>query len=304
MKWHLEVDPGIADFKITHKDDLCLLGSCFANHLSGYLKKSGFRVASNPLGVVFNPLSLASAMSDNALKNVRFAYNDGKWHALDAHGSFKHEDKTTLLNKVLARKLDLQDHLKFAKVLVITWGTAQVWEWNEDRRVVANCHKIPQDRFKSRFLEVDEIVELWQEILERIFHINTDLRVVLTVSPVRYTRGGMASNSLSKGILHQASRKLTQIFEDVYYFPSYEIVTDELRDYRFFKKDMIHPNDMAVQHVFDKFQSWCMPQRTVEISRKIQRLNKRLDHRFETVEQAEMNREEVEAAIESVLGRA
>lgn len=300
MKWHLEVETGEAEFEVTHKDHLCLLGSCFASNISQKLEKSSFQVHSNPLGTVFNPLSLAFAMKDVG-QEIRIGESQNGLHAMDAHGKFTFPTSEELRMKVDTAKKTFHQALLHSKMLIVTWGTAQVWEWSLDGEPVANCHKLPQAEFDSRFLEVDEITSCWENLLSRWFIANPDIQVVLTVSPVRYTRGGMANNSLSKGILHQASRKLEKQFKRVHYFPAYEMVIDELREYRFFKEDFIHPNDAAVRHVYAKFQQWCMSDETIEKSDKIQRLNQRLDHRFSSEVEAQKAREEVGRAIESLL---
>ena len=303
MRWHLDVDAGNAEFDVSHDDHICLLGSCFATNISDKLENSGFKVSSNPFGVVFNPLSLAFAMTKVKRAAIRVGESSLGFHAMDAHGSFVHADKDMLYSLVENRQDVFLNKLNESEVLIVTFGTAQVWEWREDQKPVANCHRIPQDHFDSRFLGVDEIVNCWKAVLEDAFSRNSNLKVVFTVSPVRYTRGGMVNNSLSKGILHLASRKLVELFENTYYFPAFEIVNDELRDHRFFKEDLVHPNEAAINYVYQKFQSWLMTPSTITKSEEVLRLNKRLDHHFANEEEAQNTRQEVNDAIALVLSK-
>lgn len=303
MNWHQPISIERASFSISHQDKVCAIGSCFAENVGVLMRKSGFQTAINPNGIVFNPLSLAFAM-DGVLNGTppTLIQNKETWYSLDHHGAYKSRNKKELKLRIAHERADFLTHLKESKVLFVTFGTAQVWENIELDRVVANCHKLPSQDFESRLLALGEIVDSWKKVITGLRELNKDLQLVFTVSPVRYRRGGAHQNSLSKSILHLAIQALTEDTRGIAYFPAYEICIDELRDYRFFDEDKIHPSKEAVQYVYSKLQEAYMTEESIDLARKIANLNKRLDHRYSDPLEAEQIQAAVKSEIKELLG--
>jgi hypothetical protein len=244
-------------FTITHKDAVMSMGSCFSENIGHHLQQAGFKVAINSFGILFNPLSICNALERIVSKKYfqidELVEHNGVWYSFQHHGKFHASSADELLNIINAALDEAHLFLKQSKVLLITLGSSWVYSYDKTGEVVANCHKIPNHQFSKRMLSVDEVSNSLQKILQQLQEFNPDLKVVFTVSPVRYWKDGAHENSLSKATLHLA---VASVFEknQSYYFPAYELVIDELRDYRFYKEDMLHPNDVAVKFVWQKFQ--------------------------------------------------
>lgn len=302
MKWHQLVEVEKADFAISHADQICSIGSCFSENVGGLLQKSGFKVALNPNGILFNPLSLAFAMSDLEKNNESgIVQNQDLWVSLNHHGSFSKGTKDDLLLCIAHKKASFLNALAKAKVLIVTFGTAQVWRHLSTDQVVANCHKLPSQEFRSEMLDVNSIVKEWNATLHELRELNPSLQVIFTVSPVRYKRGGAQLNTLSKSILHLAVKELCDSNDHANYFPAYEICLDELRDYRFFTADFSHPTSLAIEHIYERFGEAYMSEKTKVLSAKIAHLNKRLEHHYPTPQKFELERTKVATEIQNLL---
>ncbi len=246
-------------WKIGYKDSILLLGSCFADSMSGKLHEHYFRVEDNPFGVLYNPSSIATAIA-MASQGVRIEPQDlvehgGMWHSMVHHGQFSDVDKHKVLERCNASIEVLRNALQHATVITITFGTAWVYEY--EGKVVGNCHKLPANSFLRRRMTVEEIVAMWQPIIESMPHKHW----IFTVSPIRHIKDGLHENHISKAVLLQAVDALASsphrlIASSPYrlsYFPSYEIMLDELRDYRFYAEDMVHPSELAVDYIWQRF---------------------------------------------------
>ncbi|MEO0404299.1 MAG: GSCFA domain-containing protein [Bacteroidota bacterium] len=256
----------------------------------------------NPLGIVFNPVSLCSALSGkNLTKDGCLERPDGTKHLM-CHGNIKAENPTDLIKHLHDVRSAFLQQVNKSKLLIITWGTSQVWKHKEHGIIVANCHKEPSESFESAFLSQEEIVKTWKRELFKLQETNPELQVLVTVSPVRYTRGGLSENTRSKSILHLAARELEKKVSNVTYFPSYEMVIDELRDHRFFKEDLIHPSSAATQHVYGRLLGSIASKDTIAIANQIAHLNRQLDHRYSNEDDAEVKRKEVMRQIKEILG--
>lgn len=280
--YRTEVDTGIFPHPISHRDHLFLTGSCFADHISRMLLRARFNVFANPHGILFNPESLASSLHDVMNKRV-FETTDlieqnGIWHSMGHHGSFSHRNPQTVCDGVNASVASAHEFLKETKVLFVTFGSAWAYRLLSTGKIVANCHKIPQREFKRELLSVEQIVATWKRLIGDLQRFNPNLEIVLTVSPVRHWRDGATGNQLSKATLILAVHQLIASFSHVSYFPAYEIVIDELRDYRFFKEDMLHPSDMAIQHVWRKFTFWILNEDARRLLVKLEPLLRFLEH--------------------------
>lgn len=255
---------------IDHRDSGLILGSCFAQEVGARMLAAKFRLVDNPSGIIFNPVSISRAY-DDLVTQRRYVESDlvqhgTLWHSMHHHGSFSSPNSLEVLHKINRDSLPmLYDYV------IVTLGSAWVYEYRGE--VVANCHKIPSREFVRRRLTVDECVAA----LEPIAH--SGAKVVVTVSPVRHIKDGLAENSLSKSILRVASAELAEVYENVHYFPSFEIVMDELRDYRYYSDDMLHPSAVAVEYIWQRFGETFFTADTRDLVRKIEKINAALAHR-------------------------
>lgn len=233
------------------------LGSCFTENIGSRLKDLKFPAEVNPFGVLYNPVSIKNSI-DILIERRIFTESDlnfgnGLWFSFSHHSSFSHADRDTCL-KYINESIDRSSRvLEKAASIFITFGTARVYRLRETSATVSNCHKLPHGRFNHMLLGVDEIVNLFIPLINRLKSFNSRLRIVFTVSPVRHWKDGATGNQVSKSTLILAVSKLVEVFDNVGYFPAYEIVMDDLRDYRFYEKDMLHINDQGVDYIWERF---------------------------------------------------
>lgn len=233
-----------SDWHIGYPDRVLMLGSCFADSIAEKMQQYYFQVTANPFGTLYNPMSIANAIRLHEVPTL--VEWGGLWHSMYHHGSFSDVNREHVAKHCAESIRVLQQALTDAGVVIITFGTA--WVYEQDGTIVANCHKMPQDNFSRRRLSVEEIVETWQPLVEAY----KDKHFIFTVSPIRHIKDGLHENQLSKATLLLAVEKLNrQAGSD--YFPSYEILLDELRDYRFYADDMLHPSPVAVQYIWERF---------------------------------------------------
>ena len=240
MKLYTSVDIVPAVRQIGYGDKILLLGSCFADNMGAKFSEHYFQATVNPFGTLYNPASIAAAITN--VGNSQLVEHNGLWHSMMHHGAFSDKDKEQLIARCEQSRALLQRALMEASTVVVTFGTA--WVYEMEGKVVANCHKLPANRFTRRCLTVNEIVEMWQPIVASM----PDKHWIFTVSPIRHVKDGLHANQISKAILLQAVDQLGQS-----YFPSYEIMMDELRDYRFYAEDMVHPSAVAVEYIWQRF---------------------------------------------------
>lgn len=247
---------------IQYSDKLLLSGSCFAEEIGALLQQHKFNTLMNPNGILFNPLSIAQSMQ---------SYLDGKqygkedlflhedlWHSWDHHSRFSTPSPEETLHAINQSQTAASQRLKEADWLIITLGSAFVYQLKENNRIVANCHKVPDAAFYKRMLTADEIIAALDNMMHRLFFSNRKVNILFTVSPVRYVRDGVVENNLGKAVLLQAVHHLVNKFDRLFYFPAYELVIDDLRDYRFYKEDLVHPNELAIRYVWDHFTAACL----------------------------------------------
>lgn len=281
MKLYTSVDIAPSPKKIAYNDKILLLGSCFADNIGTKFGEYYFQTTVNPYGTLYNPASIAMAISGigNGVSDIGIVEHNGLWHSLSHHGSFSRADKEDLVRACEQSRVQLREALQQASIMIITFGTAWVYEYED--KVVANCHKLPANRFVRRRMTVDEIVEIWQPILAAM----PDKHWIFTVSPIRHVKDGLHENQISKAILLQAVDRLTAKQLDspiggLSYFPSYEIMLDELRDYRFYAEDMVHPSQVAVDYIWQRFVDTYMTADTQNEMRTLHQLWRDRHHRF------------------------
>ncbi|MBR2031889.1 MAG: GSCFA domain-containing protein [Alistipes sp.] len=263
---------------IDHSAKIFALGSCFAESISERLRRAKFSVTTNPFGVLFNPFSIADAIE--RLNNTRaFAVceiREGRdtFFSFDAHSSLDGKTQTEIfanLNQAVAQGSKALHNVDW---VILTFGTA--WVYEREGRVVANCHKQPAKEFERRRLSVEEIVERYCKLFEGILR---DKKVILTVSPVRHLGDGLQENSVSKAILRLAVEQLCEQFENAHYFPSFEILIDDLRDYRYYADDLAHPSKMAVDYVWERFCEYALTDKARELLPQIEQIVSAAEHR-------------------------
>jgi len=198
--------------------------------------------------------------------------------SLQHHGSFSNQNKTACLQTINQSITTSNKQLKKANYLFITFGSAWVYE-HEKHGLVANCHKIPAKQFLKRLLKVEEIVAAYTSLIKNVKSSNADVQIVFTVSPVRHTKDGLWENNLSKSVLHLSIKQLTEKFDNCSYFPAYEIVMDELRDYRFFNDDLVHPTPLAINYVWEKFTVSYFSKETIALMGNIQKIKQAATHK-------------------------
>jgi hypothetical protein len=260
-----------------------LIGSCFTERLGRRLLETKFNILMNPYGIVYNPMSLSLCL-DALAENTRTRHEDlfehgGLWHSWNHHGFFSRPDKHEALCGIEQSEARGSAFLSGCNRLFLTLGSADVHQLTTNQRIVANNHKAPASWFNTRRLGVQEITEALSLPLARLFERNPDLHVVLTVSPVRHLRAGMAANQRNKAALLLACAELEAAFPNCTYFPAYELVMDDLRDYRFYASDMIHPNDTAIQYIWTRFRQAFFDHTTDTLVSRLERLHQAVSHR-------------------------
>jgi hypothetical protein len=271
-----------SDNKISLHSQILTLGSCFADVVGNQLVNNKLQVSVNPFGTLFNPLSIFKILSPTYTQADERLYvqNSEAWVHYDFHSQFS-SNTSGELQQIINQKLgDIHSHLiPQTSNLILTFGTSFIYKLLNPQVYVANCHKMPKNLFEKELLSVKDICRGFAVLYRELKEINPNLRIILTVSPVRHTKDGMAENQVSKSILRAACHYLTTDYEDVEYFPSYEIMMDDLRDYRFYKPDMIHPNEVAEQYIFEKFSETYFDENLKDFIKKWQPIQKALAHR-------------------------
>ncbi len=257
MDFRTEIEVAPARFNISTDSKIMTVGSCFSEVIGGQLADNKMQCLCNPYGTVFNPSSIFKLVSHSLQNQPVFKHlmleNNGIWQHYDFHSKFYANTREELEKELNLTHKKVNSFLRKANFLVITLGTSIVHQLKENSQIVSNCHKTPAEKFKKEMLTVKEILLRFRPMYEALKMQNNKIKILLTVSPVRHTRETLQLNSVSKSILRTACYHLEQDFNDVHYFPSYEIMMDDLRDYRFYKADLIHPNEQAEQYIFEKF---------------------------------------------------
>ena len=260
-----------------------MLGSCFAENMGSKFSYYKFDVDVNPCGIIYNPLSVANVLR-LIVEGKQFEKSDlrqvgGKWVSLYHHGAFSSTDPDECLRRINDRLTKATGELRTLDLLVITWGTAWVYRYTRENIVVSNCHKIPSQELERSRLSVEDIVKEYLVLIGRLREINPGLRILFTVSPIRHWKDGAHGNQLSKATLLLAIDRLREELQHVYYFPAYEIVLDELRDYRFYADDMLHMSGFTVDYIWERFLYSFISPEVLGLMNQIGRVNKGVAHR-------------------------
>lgn len=269
---------------VSHEQPVVMLGSCFTDNIGGCLLGGGFPACVNPCGTLYNPASIASALLDILYERPYtrddLFQHEGLWHSWSHHSRFSGPDPDAVVEHINKSQAEASEALSKASALFITFGTSWIFRLTEEGRVVANCHKKPATLFQREMLNTQKVYGLWKKMLRELQARYPDLKTVFTVSPIRHLADGAHGNQASKSTLLLAIDQLTQEFKDTsLYFPAYEIMMDDLRDYRFYAADMLHPSPVAVAYIYDKFCESFMTQSTVMKALQSEREARRAAHR-------------------------
>lgn len=280
MEFKLNFEPERPKFRIHHGDTLLFLGSCFSDEIAGKAGYHGLKVRSNPFGTVFHP-SLLSLFINDSIQGVgeeKILNRNDIFLSWDANSTVFEYSAVHLAKKLQQIRKNLLLHLKETKAFFITFGSAWAYRFLETDHLVANCHKVPGNQFKKELISIDDMYTQWNFTIQLIRELNPDIEIIFTVSPVRHVKDGLIENNQSKAILIELVRRLVEA-GSAYYFPSYEIVIDELRDYRFYKKDHVHPSEEAIEYIWRRFEStFCDPE-TIGLNNKTANFRKINTHK-------------------------
>ena len=270
-------------FQIQHTNSLMCIGSCFAENMSKRLSAAKFTTLVNPFGILYHPLHIANCL-DMISQDYVFGAEDliqsqDRWYSHWHHSQFSHQDQSQLILNLQNALAEAKPALAGTEIFIFTFGTAYCYEHNDTGINVANCHKIPANQFTKKKSSVEEILLRYKISLDSILELNPAAKFIFTVSPIRHLKDGIIENTSSKAILHLAVDALVKDYEQAYYFPSYELMMDDLRDYRFYKEDLLHPSEVAVQYIWAHFTAHLFSQDTQQLMSKIDAIQQATHHK-------------------------
>jgi hypothetical protein len=283
MKLMLDIDIKSPLKKITYADNIFLIGSCFTDHIGGRLSNLKFSVLQNPNGILFDPLSVSKSLS-SYINNKQYTqadlfYLNELWQSWNHHSMFSGMVAEEVIYNINLSQSNAYDYLKKSNWLIITFGTSFSYRLIDNQQSVANCHRAPGKWFEKHLLSLEETIQSLQHSIEKLKLFNPGLKIIFTISPVRHIRDGVVENNRSKARLIEAVHYLTEKYNDIYYFPAYELVVDVLRDYRFYDIDLVHPNYAATEFVFNKFQQSFIAEEAQVFMEEIKKISNGYKHR-------------------------
>ena len=287
MQFRTQIPISKTNNPIDYNSKIISIGSCFAENMAEKFDYFKFQNETNPFGIIFNSVSIEKIISRIIKKEFYtekdvFFYNE-RWHSYEVHSDLSNSDRQELLETLNKAISETYKNLKEATHIIITYGTAWIYKNTESDQIVANCHKVPQKQFSKELLSVEVIQKSIQNTIDLIQVLNPDINFIFTVSPVRHIKDGFAENQLSKSHLfaglHQVLKTHNSEFITHNYFPSYEIMMDELRDYRFYAEDMLHPNQVAIDYIWHKFSENYISEDSISTMQEVSEIQKSLRHR-------------------------
>jgi hypothetical protein len=282
MNFRTIVEPKKSEIKISHRSQVLIMGSCFTENIGQKLQELKFNINVNPFGVLFNPLSVAKSLerllSGKLFRENELFYNNDCWHSFLHHSKYSSPVKDLCLKQINEQFTFSSNFIRKLDVLILTFGTAWTYYNINNGEPVSNCHKLPSSNFEKKLLTVFDIVEVYKQIFSKLLEQNPGLKIILTISPVRHLGDGAHENQISKSILHLAVHELCNLGV-AEYFPAYEIVMDDLRDYRFYNADMAHPSKEAIDYIFEKFANSYFALETLNLTLEIEKIITASSHR-------------------------
>lgn len=272
--------------RITYSDRVVFIGSCFAASIGKQFEAGRMPALINPFGTVYNPASVCNTL-DTITEGREYKIDDlykyqDTWISFNHYTDFSSGDPDALLNKINSKITEARAFLTRAHFLFVTFGTARVYRWKLSGKIVSNCHKIPEQEFTREMLSTGEIVAQWSEQLEKLHSVNPGLKVIFTISPVRHWKDGAHGNQVSKSVLFLAVEELQNHRSTPDYFPAYELIMDDLRDYRFYDTDMLHPSASATDYIWDAFTKCYFDDKTLSLYREVIKITRAVSHKIMT----------------------
>ena len=283
MKFRTEITIPKSKIQFEHSDKVLTIGSCFAENISKYFSYYKFNILENPFGVLYNPVSIYNsllfAIQEKQFRKEDLIFDQSEYHSFFHHSLFSHHNAETCLSKINDNLLVTHEYLKECDKLIISLGTSYVYKHKDSEIIVSNCHKIPQIEFERFRLTTEETIDYLQKIVTQIKKINESLKIIFTVSPVRHWKDGAVDNQLSKSILLLAVTEVVNKNKKCEYFPSYEIMMDDLRDYRFYNEDLIHPNKIATDYIWEKFSESHFSKKCFIVMKDVKKIVQAVNHK-------------------------
>jgi len=282
LQTHIPFTKNISNL-IDYNSKIILLGSCFSDNIGQKLSYHKFESILNPFGILFHPKAIESVIKNSLCKKIYtekdvFFLNE-RWQSFEAHSKLSSSSKEEIIEQLNKASVSINKAVKNSTHFIITLGTSWVYRFNESGEIVANCHKVSQNKFKKELLSVAEINKSLSLIISLIKEINPSISFIFTVSPVRHLKDGVIENQQSKSHLISALHQIIPIHKNSFYFPSYEVMMDELRDYRFYKEDMIHPNQIAINYIWEKFYENWLSDEALELKKEVIKIQRGLEHK-------------------------
>jgi len=283
MKFRTEINFKKTKDLIEHDHKIITIGSCFAENIADYFSQYRFNILENPFGVLYNPASIFNSLQ-LLLDKKKFTKDDlfnyqSEWHSFYHHSNFSHHEPDVCLKNINEGIISAREFLAQTDLLIITYGTSFVYKHPEKNIVVSNCHKIPAAQFHRFRLTLVETKDIILETIQLLKKIKTDLKIIFTVSPVRHWKDGAEENQLSKSTLLLGVNEVVSQTEDAIYFPSYEIMMDDLRDYRFYEADLVHPNKLATDYIWEKFSGALLSEKCIIAMNEVAKIDSARKHR-------------------------
>jgi hypothetical protein len=307
LRTTFKIEP--SEHRITYSDPVMFIGSCFAASIGRQFELGHMRVMINPAGTVYNPVSVCNTL-DSITRGQKYNSGDiinfgGTWISFDHYTDFSSVKQDEILDKINRRSTEALEFFSTARYLFVTLGTARVYRWNQTGRIVSNCHKIPASFFTRELLTVEEITKLWVNQLDRLKSLFPELKVIFTISPVRHLKDGAHGNQISKSVLFLAVEKLLEHTSRPAYFPAYELVMDDLRDYRFYEDDMLHPSNLATDYIWDAFCRCYFDDNTISLWKEAAKISKAVSHRIQNTRSDEIKKfaENMISRIDSITAK-
>lgn len=283
FKTTLNIEP--REIQIEHDSEIILMGSCFSEHIGQNLMRYKFRRTCNPFGTIFHPVPIAwllqSAISKTILEKDDLAYSGSLFYHDQFHYSFSSPDPEEALRKMNFALKEIAEKLACANFLCITFGSAIGYSHRKKNRIVANCHKLDPGAYNKSISNFALLEEKWVELIENLAAINPSIQIIITISPVRHIRDGMVQSSRSKATLNVFVHALIERFQNLHYFPAFELLVDDLRDYRFYTDDLVHPGNMAIRYIWKSFSQAFFSDKTKQINQTIEKILKASSHRIQ-----------------------
>lgn len=283
MRLRTEIEPIPSLSRIEPTDNIVTIGSCFSDNIGQILLDNKLSCLKNPLGTIYNPISIFSnilwAINSKEPHSELFTEKESIWHHFDFHSTFWGNSQSELTQKLQSANQELKQAIPNANVLVITLGTAYAYRHKETQMYVSNCHKIPSSSFEKILLTQQEILDCFSSVYYPLTLVNPSIQIILTISPVRHIKDTLICNSLSKSLLRVVCHQIQEMYTNVSYFPAFELMQDDLRDYRFYEKDLIHPNQQAIEYIYSKFSTVYFSDNLQKIQEEWQKIKPSLQHK-------------------------